>query len=76
MSTGIPQGSSLSTLLYLIYTNDLHELELEGYFQSFADDTMGIYEAETTSQLQAMIQHDADILGEWFYANFLAISPS
>lgn len=76
MTTGIPQGSSLSTLLYLIYTNDFYELPLKGYFQTFADDTMAIYEAEATTELQSMIQHDAVILAEWFYSNYLAISPT
>lgn len=43
LRTDIPQGSGLSTLLFLIYTNDLHETGMEGHCQTFADDTAAIY---------------------------------
>ena len=50
--TGVPQGgSSLSTLLYLAYTDDMYQLPLRGYYQTFADDTAAIFVADSPAQL-------------------------
>lgn len=74
MVSGIPQGSALSTLLFLIYTNDLHEIGLEGNYQTFADDTAGIYVAKDPIELNNMMSRDIERISEWFYNNFLSVN--
>lgn len=73
---GIPQGSSLSSLLFLIYTNDLHKIGLEGNYQTFADDTAGIYVYNNRQTLYEKMQRDINKISDWFYSNHLAVNAN
>lgn len=73
---GIPQGSGLSSLLFLIYTNDLHEIGLEGKYQNYADDTAGIYTNQNQQLLFESMQRDIDKLSDWFYSQHLAVNAN
>jgi len=39
ISMGVPQGSVLGPLLFLLYVNDIHQAVLDAKAQLFADDT-------------------------------------
>ena len=71
---GAPQGSCLGPLLFLIFCNDLH-LKLE--FTKcilFADDTTIYYSNKNVHLLIASIEHDLEILNDWFKANKLTLT--
>lgn len=72
---GIPQGSSLSSLLFLIYINGCLSLQISGYLQMYADDAIVIYSSDEYSQLQLDMQNDLVKIDAWLYNNFLSFNP-
>jgi len=74
INTGVPQGSVLGPLLYLIYTNDIHEnLEKTNIFL-FADDTLLISIHNKYEEMMNNLQHDFNILNDYFIKNELYLS--
>lgn len=74
ISCGVPQGSILGPILYLIYVNDIQFLRLFGRLYLFADDTALVYEADSVSELYHMIQEDLKLLCIWFKKYKLTIN--
>ena len=74
LTKGVPQGSTLGPLLFLIYINDLLKLELKGEIICFADDTTLLYSGKNKSVLNDEINADLDKIKHWFYVNNLNIN--
>lgn len=71
---GFPQGSSLSSLLFLVYVNDCLSLLLNGHIQMYADDTILIYSCDDSIQLQQQMQADLTEMNKWMYDNCLSFN--
>jgi hypothetical protein len=76
MTRGVPQGSSLSALLFLIYINDIFELPLKGHLQLYADDAILIYSESDYDELQRHMKEDLLKIYDWFYNNLLSFNVS
>jgi hypothetical protein len=72
---GVPQGSILGPLLFLIYINDLPQnLSFNTFL--YADDASAILKANSINDLQHKIQSSLIDLQNWFKANGLKLNSS
>lgn len=76
ITCGIPQGSILGPLLFLIYINNIQELGLNGHITLYADDTCLFYFGSSIHNLILKAQEDLNILQNWFQNNLLTINIS
>lgn len=75
ISTGVPQGSTLGPLFYLLYTNDLkncHELKDVMY----ADDLSLFFASENIDELYSVVNDNLKKIHTWFCANELKLNSS
>ena len=76
INCGIPQGSNLGPLLFLIYINDLPNC-LHGHHATprmFADDTSLSYAADSPSELESVINSELESLKTWLITNKLSLN--
>ena len=73
---GIPQGSVLGPLLFLLYINDLHRSILHSNVYHFADDTNILYTDKSPKKLNRYINHDLSKLCQWLRSNKISLNAS
>ena len=64
VNAGVPQGSVLGPLLFLVYINDISE-SLLSLTRLFADDSSLFYSATNINDIEGIINHDLRILVRW-----------
>jgi hypothetical protein len=72
---GVPQGSVLGAILFLVYINDLCNAAFKGKLTSFADDTALCYVENDWLTIEQNINNDLDALQWWFTENHMLLSP-
>ena len=74
ITCGVPQGSVLGPLLFLIYVNDIANCLTHSKLISFADDTTVFLSSKCINDLYKNMNSDLDDLTNWFKANRLALN--
>jgi hypothetical protein len=73
---GIPQGTVIGPILFIIYVNDMFELPLRGKIISYADDTVLIEDGNSWEVVTCRAIEDINTLKEWFSVNLLSLNIS
>ena len=76
MSHGVPQGSVLGPLLFLIYINDLHNAIKYSKTRHFADDTNLLLANSSMKKIKKQLNIDLKILTAWLKANKISLNAS
>ena len=74
VESGVPQGSVLGPLLFLIYINDL-ERNIKSNIKFFADDTMLFSIVKDPTISANNLNHDLDIIQQWAYQWKMEFNP-
>ena len=76
INQGVPQGSVLGPLLYIIYANDIADRIKNSGFTFYADDTVLYTQKKNLIQATADLQKDLDSLANWCADNEIYINIS
>ena len=76
MSIGVPQGSILGPLLFIIYVNDLPSCKIVSNMTIYADDTVLYYSSNDANKLEETLNADLVTVSGWFRDNLLTLNGS
>ena len=71
---GIPQGSTLGPLLFLLYINDLPNSSMKLSFRLFADDANIFYSAKSIQEIQKVLDDEIQNILNYCKANKLSVN--
>ena len=76
ITCGVPQGSVLGPLLFLLFINDLPNASKHLKFYLFADDTNLYYDSETLDDVIKRVNKGLKHVKRWLHSNRLSLNIS
>jgi hypothetical protein len=74
VNTGVPQGTVLGPILFLLYVNDLANNVPYGIIVMYADDTSIICKGLTPQELKSNVENALKYVSKWFNDNRLVVN--
>lgn len=71
---GVPQGTVLGPIFFILYMNSILNLNIEGTMLSFADDTAILYRSNSWTNLKSNMENDLKKIKNSFDFNLLTIN--
>ena len=75
VTSGVPQGSILGPILFLLYVNDLPDAVSSSTIATFADDTK-LFKRIASNTDSNKLQEDLNTLEQWSTSSNLAFNPT
>ena len=71
---GVPQGSTLGPLPFLLYINDLRFALKDSIASHFADDTCILYASNKLKSIETVLNCDLKLISDWLKSNRLSLN--
>ena len=76
VTCGVPQGSTLGPLLFLVYINDLQTIFSKSIVHHFADDTNLLYPNKKLGSIESVMNQELKLLVQWLRSNKLSLNEA